>query len=68
MIVGLFIGGLLPYLFAAFSMEAVGRPAARWWRRCGASSARCPGIMEGTGSPNTRAAVDIVTASRHNAR
>ena len=57
---GLFIGGLLPFLFAALCMEAVGRPR----QRGGGSAAPVPGnprMMEGTGKPQYGTCVDIVT-------
>ena len=47
-VVGLLLGALLPYLFSAMGMTAVGRAAGTWWRTCATSSATIPGIMDGT--------------------
>ena len=58
---GLFIGGLLPYIFGALSMEAVGKTASLIVKEVRKQFKEKPGIMDGTEKPDYEAAVDIVT-------
>ncbi|NYB75491.1 MULTISPECIES: sodium-translocating pyrophosphatase [Sedimentibacter] len=62
-IAGVFIGGMLPFLFSAITMSAVGKAAFSMIEEVRRQFREIPGIMEGKGKPDYRSCVDISTAA-----
>lgn len=60
-IIGLFIGGMLPFLFSAFTMQSVGKAAFQMIEEVRRQFRTIPGIMEGTGKPDYKSCVAIST-------
>jgi len=61
--VGLFIGGMLPFLFSALTIQAVGRSAQAMIAEVRRQFREVPGILEGTGRPEYEKCIDISTAA-----
>ncbi len=62
-IVGLLIGGMLPFLFSAFTMQSVGKTANKMIVEVRNQFKNIPGILEGTGKPDYKRCVEISTAA-----
>jgi K(+)-stimulated pyrophosphate-energized sodium pump len=62
-LVGLFLGSMLPFLFSSFAMDAVGRAAFSMIEEVRRQFKEIPGLMEGTGTADFRRCVDISTAA-----
>ena len=62
-IAGLFIGGMLPFLFSALTMDAVGKAAFKMIEEVRRQFREIPGIMEGTGKPDYARCVEISTSA-----
>ncbi|HHT21525.1 MAG TPA: sodium-translocating pyrophosphatase [Tissierellia bacterium] len=62
-IIGLFVGGMLPFLFSAFTMKSVGKAANDMIEEVRRQFREIPGIMDGSGTPDYARCVDISTAA-----
>ncbi len=62
-VVGLFVGGMLPFLFSAMTMESVGKAANEMIEEVRRQFREIPGIMEGKAVPEYAKCVDISTAA-----
>ena len=62
-IIGIFIGGMLPFLFSAFTMQSVGKAAFQMIEEVRRQFKTIPGIMEGTGKPDYKKCVEISTTA-----
>lgn len=62
-IIGLLIGGMLPFLFSAFTMQSVGKAAFEMIEEVRRQFRTIPGIMEGTGKPDYKKCVEISTTA-----
>ncbi len=62
-LIGLFIGGMLPFVFSAFTMEAVGNAAQSVVQEVRRQFKEIPGLMDGTGKPDYASCVDLCTKS-----
>ena len=62
-VIGLFVGGMLPFLFSAMTMSAVGRSAAHMITEVRRQFREIPGLMEGTAKPDYARCVDISTTA-----
>jgi K(+)-stimulated pyrophosphate-energized sodium pump len=62
-LVGVFMGVMLAFVFCALTMKAVGRAAGTWWKRSAGSSAKSPASWKERPNPTTRPACAISTAA-----
>ena len=62
-IIGMLIGGMLPFLFSAFTMQSVGKAAFQMIEEVGRQFRSIPGIMEGTAKPDYKKCVEISTTA-----
>ena len=62
-VIGLFIGAMIPYLGAAMTMKSVGKAAYQMVEEVRRQFREIPGLMDGTGKPDTRRCVDISTTA-----
>ena len=62
-VIGLFIGGVIPFYVGANTMDSVGKAAQQMVEEVRRQFREIPGIMEGTGKPDTQKCVEIATAA-----